>query len=192
VTHPEGRNDKGMPPALKWFFAAAGVLLLLFILFPLLRTTDDGLIDPAPPATETVGADRGDGSAEDIAIQRQGASSDDAESVEEAFAHAEARALVIRHIEPNELRVGGAEFRVKRHPGGHGTFVYDPRTHFAGVERNLVWWIPDSGRAYALNSPSKQVTPALKWPHEDGLQAPDTAAVMGYVFRGEPMQTADR
>jgi hypothetical protein len=57
VTHPEGRKHNGMAPALKWFLVAAGVVLLLFFLFPLLRTTDKDFIDPpAAPASETVGA----------------------------------------------------------------------------------------------------------------------------------------
>ena len=79
--------------------------------------------------------------------------SDDAQTVEEEFFHAEARAFVIRHVEPNALRVGGLEFRVKRNPVGEGCFVYDPRTRFHGVERLLVWWVPTGGTAYALNSP---------------------------------------
>jgi hypothetical protein len=57
VTHPEGRKDNRMAPGLKWFLIAAGAVLLLFFLFPLLRTTDKDFIDPpAAPASETVGA----------------------------------------------------------------------------------------------------------------------------------------
>jgi hypothetical protein len=57
--HPEGRKDGRMAPALKWFFVAAGVVLLLFFLLPLLRATDEDLIDPpASPTPDTVGAAR--------------------------------------------------------------------------------------------------------------------------------------
>jgi hypothetical protein len=59
VTHPEGSRDKRMAPALKWFLMAAGVVLLLFFLFPLLRATDEDFIDPPPaPASGTVDAPR--------------------------------------------------------------------------------------------------------------------------------------
>ena len=114
---------------------------------------------------------------------RQRARSDDAESLEEVFFHAEARATVIRHVEPNSLRVGGAEFRVKRNPAGRGAFVYDPRTEFSGVTRNLVWWVPEENAAYPLNSPSQLVTPGLEFPARAGLlDAPDTSDVVAYVF----------
>ena len=114
---------------------------------------------------------------------RQRARSDDAGSLEEVFFHAEARATVIRHVEPNSLRVGGAEFRVKRNPAGRGAFVYDPRTEFSGVTRNLVWWVPEENAAYPLNGPSKLVTPGLEFPARAGLpDAPDTSDVVGYVF----------
>ena len=113
--------------------------------------------------------------------------SDDAQTVEEEFFHAEARAFVIRHVEPNELRVGGLEFRVKRNPVGEGCFVYDPRTRFHAVERLLVWWVPTGGTAYALNSPAKMVTPGLPWPREAGVDAPSTSDVVDYVFHGKPM-----
>ena len=113
--------------------------------------------------------------------------SDDAQTVKEEFFHAEARAFVIRHVEPNKLRVGGLEFRVKRNPVGEGCFVYDPRTRFHGVERLLVWLVPAGGTAYALNSPAKMVTPELPWPREAGVDAPYTSDVVDYVFHGKPM-----
>ena len=120
---------------------------------------------------------------------RQRAASDDAASGQEVLFHADARATFIRHVEPNRLGVGGAEFRVKRNPGGRGAFVYDPRVEHAGVTRNLVWWVPDEqGVAFPLNAPSQLVTPGLAFPAEAGLlDAPDTADVVGYVFRGETM-----
>jgi len=126
----------------------------------------------------------------DVKTYRERANSDDAESRTEAFFHGEARALVILHVEPNKLRVGGQEFRVKRNPVGKGCFVYDPRTQFYGVKRNLVWWAPKEDKAYPLNSPSKTVTPGLKWPREEGVDAPSTFKVIDYVFEGKPMMTA--
>jgi len=99
--------------------------------------------------------------AQDLTEYRERAKSEDAQTIDEAFFHANARVLVISNIEPNKLRVGGGEFRVKRNPAGEGCFVYDPRTRFFGVKRNLVWWVPKDGTAYPLNSPSKMVTPAL-------------------------------
>jgi len=125
--------------------------------------------------------------AADLKTYRERASSDDAQTISEAFFHAEARGLVIRHVEPNKLRVGGREFRVKRNPAGEGCFVYDPRTRFHGVERNLVWWIPEEEKAYPLNGPSKMVTPSLKWPREAATEAPSTSKVIDYVFNGKPM-----
>ena len=126
-------------------------------------------------------------SAQELSKYRERANSDDAQTIDEAFFHANARALVISNIEPNKLRVGGREFRVKRNPAGEGCFVYDPRTRFDGVKRNLVWWVPRDGKAYPLNSPSKMVTPGLKWSREEGIDAPSTSAVIDYVFEGTPM-----
>lgn len=68
---------------------------------------------------------------------------------------------------------------------GAGCFVYDPRTRFSGVQRNLVWLALDDSRAYALNSPSKMVTPGLKWPRDDEVDAPSTTEIVGYVFEGK-------
>jgi hypothetical protein len=125
--------------------------------------------------------------ADDLALNRQRASSDDAETIQEASFHGTAKALVIKHIQTNKLGVGGKEFRVKRNPVGKGCFVYDPRTRFYGVKRNLVWWAVDEGTAYALNSPSKMVTPSLKWPRDDGLDSPSTGEIVGYVFESRPI-----
>ena len=119
---------------------------------------------------------------------RDRAKSDDANSVEEASSHAESRALIIRNINSNKLGVGGSEFRVKRNPLGDGCFVYDPRTRFLGVERLIVWWVSGTGKGYALNSPSKMVTPDLKFPMDDGIPGPDTGQVVDYVFKGVPMR----
>ena len=141
------------------------------------RNERTGLPDGAPPS-------------ESLATLRAQSNSDDAFSVEEAGAHGKARALVIQYVQPNDLRVGGAEFRVKRHPDGAGAFVYDPRTKFAGVTRNLIWWVSKEGKAYPLNGPSKAVTPALPWAREEGVTGPSTTDAIAYVFRGEPMPLA--
>ena len=119
--------------------------------------------------------------------------SDDAESIDEATFHGMARAAVILNVEPNTLGVGGGEFRVKRNPlAPGGAFVYNPRDVFFGVTRNLVWWVPSGDVtaliAYPLNGPSQLVTPALEFPGRAGLlDIPNTADVVAYVFRGEPM-----
>lgn len=76
-----------------------------------------------------------------------------------------ARGIVIQAIEPNNLRVGGAEFKTLDNPKGQGVFVYDPRTNFNGVKRNLIWLVIDD-QAYPLNGASKNITPSLKWPRE--------------------------
>ena len=121
--------------------------------------------------------------------------SDDAESIDDAIFHGSARAAVILNVEPNTLGVGGGEFRVKRNPVvPGGAFVYDPRDVFAGVTRNLVWWVPSGDvtalTAYPLNGPSQLVTPGLEFPARAGLlDVPDTTDVVAYVFRGEPMET---
>lgn len=128
--------------------------------------------------------------ADDLTKYRERAKSDDAQSVDEAFFHGEARALVIMEVQLNKLGVGGREFRVKRNPVGKGCFVYDPRTEFSGVKRNLVWWVLEENKAYALNSPSKMVTPSLKWPREDGLDEHSTAEIVAYVFEKKPMSPA--
>lgn len=136
---------------------------------------------------EHEGQDTSEG--ESLAKYLERANSDDAETTEEALFHGVARALVISNVEPNELGVGGREFRVKRNPAGEGCFVYDPRTRFAGTERLLVWWVYDDVTAYALNGPSKMVTPKLKFPQEDlGVRyAPITDQVIDYVFGGKEL-----
>ena len=63
------------------------------------------------------------------------------------------------------LGVTPSDLRTKPNPKGDGTFVYVPRTDYAGVTRNLVWVVVD-GRAYPLNGPSKTATPSLPFPRE--------------------------
>ena len=127
----------------------------------------------------------------DLKTYRERANSDDAESVKEAFFHGEARALVILNIEPNSLHVGGREFRVKRNPVGKGCFVYDPRTRIGGVDRHLIWWVPDEFRAYPLNGGSKKITPSLKWAREGRYDAARIWEAVDYVFEGKPMTAPD-
>lgn len=116
---------------------------------------------------------------------RERANSDDAGTLQEAAFHAEARATVIRHLAPNGLNLGGSTFRVRRHPAGLGCFVYEPRTSFAGVVRQLVWWVNDDNTAFAMNSPSKTLTPALEFPPTAAIQP--THQVVAYVFGGEAL-----
>jgi len=125
--------------------------------------------------------------ADELTKTRERARSDDARTIGEALFHGMARGLVIINIQPNKLGVGGREFRVKRNPVGEGCFVYNPRTQFRGVKRLLVWWVPNERTAYALNSPSKMVTPSLKWPREDGILEPTTREIVEYVFENKPM-----
>ncbi len=148
--------------------------------------------EPAPSA-DVEESTPGDDADRALQEMRERSESDDAASFEEAIFHGMARAAVIQNVEPNTLRVGGREFRVKRNPAALvGAFVYDPRDDFQGVTRNLVWWVPlgDVGAltAYPLNGPSQLVTPALEFPARAGLlEVPDTTDVVAYVFRGEPM-----
>ena len=102
-----------------------------------------------------------------------------------------ARGIVIQALQlPNQLRVTGREFRTKANPRGDGVFVYDPRTTFGGVKRNLIWIVLGDD-AYPLNGPSKMLTPDLKWPREipvehwskTGLSPYDASAAIDIVFR---------
>ena len=161
-------------------------IFALPLLLPLLLLACAGSDEPRD------GTSQG-GVAPSLQEQRDTANSDDAESIDEVQFHAMARAAVILNVEPNQLGVGGREFRVKRNPTAPGgAFVYDPRDRFQGVERNLVWWVPsgDIGAliAYPLNSPSQLVTPGSEFPGRAGLtEFPNTPDVVSYVFRGEPM-----
>ena len=161
-------------------------IFALALLLPLLLLACGGSDEP------TDGTSQG-GVAPSLQEQRDRANSDDAESIDEVQFHAMARAAVILNVEPNQLGVGGREFRVKRNPTAPGgAFIYDPHDKFQGVERNLVWWVPsgDIGAliAYPLNSPSQLVTPGSEFPGRAGLaEFPNTPDVVAYVFRGESM-----
>ena len=163
-----------------------GVCVVVF------SNSDEETTETPPTATPRV-APTQDISATDLSEQLERARSDDARSLEEVHFHSQARAAVVLATEPNSLRVGGGDFRVKRNPvSPGGAFVYDPKTRFDGVERNLVWWVPQGETsqltAYALNSPSKLVTPRLDFPLDGGVaNAPATHNVVAYVFDGIPM-----
>ena len=170
----------------RWQHSAVIVPMLIWLGFSLGCGRDQQI---QPAATEATATED-----DSLAEVRHRALSDDAASLEEAFFHGEARAAVIRNIEPNSLGVGfESEFRVKRNTAGRGAFVYVTRVEYSGVTRNLVWWVPDEDaahedNAYPLNSPSKLVTPGLEFPARAGLlDAPDTADVVGYIFQGETM-----
>jgi len=103
------------------------------------------------------------------------------------------RGLVIQALKlPNDLGVGGREFRTKPNPKGAGVFVCDPRTRFHGVERKLIWLVVHD-EAYALNGASKNLTPTLKWPREadpkvwksTGLDPYSPQEALAIVFRSE-------
>lgn len=104
-----------------------------------------------------------------------------------------ARGLVIQVLKlPNDLGVGGREFRTKPNPKGAGVFVYDPRTRFHGVERKLIWLVVHD-EAYPLNGASKNLSPTLKWPREadpkvwksTGLDPYSPQEALAIVFRSE-------
>ncbi|WP_198471043.1 hypothetical protein [Acetomicrobium sp. S15 = DSM 107314] len=128
---------------------------------------------------------------ESLTKYRKRANSDDAQTVEEAIFHATARDLIISHIEPNKLGIKGHEFRVKRNPVGEGCFVYDlaPNPIIQTQKDYLVWWVRDDTHAYALNGPSKMVTPTLPYPREDlGAKYNEiTTIVVNYTFRNVPI-----
>ena len=163
------------------------VVLGVTILFMLVTfTASDSEKDDATAAPD-VASSANESEQTSLATYRERANSDDAQSIEESFFHANARALVISNIEPNKLGVGGQEFRVKRNPVGEGCFVYDPRTRFRGTLRTMVWWVPKEGVVYKLNGPSHMVTPSLKWPGEAGIDGPPTHEIVDYVFHDKPM-----
>ena len=126
------------------------------------------------------------GVAQDLRTYRERARSDDAATIEEAFFHAEARALVIQEIEPNRLRVAGRDLRVKRHPNGLGCFVYEPRTRFNGVERKIVWWVSEDKAAFVVNGATAPLTPTLEY--SLGMLPQSAAEIAAYVFDGRPFQ----
>ena len=162
------------------------IILILLLLLVLVMLT--GCKSNLPPPTPEQGSQ--------TILQREERTSvsDDAITVEETQFHALARAEVILNIGPNKLNVGGSRFRVKRNPTSlGGAFVYDPATEFQGVERYLVWWVPDDDpsilRAYPLNAPSQLVTPELMFPDRSGLlEYPNTSDVVDYIFRDRPIE----
>ena len=70
--------------------------------------------------------------------------------------------LVSKSVESNKLNVTSGDLKAKKNPKGDGVFVYVPQTRFLGVERYVIWLVVEK-KGYALNSPSKMVTPSLPW-----------------------------
>jgi len=87
------------------------------------------------------------------------------ESTQQSSEEASAIMLVSASIESNKIDVTSNDLRAKKNPKGDGIFVYVPKTRYSGVERYVIWMVVDS-KAFALNSPSKMVTPSLPWPRE--------------------------
>jgi hypothetical protein len=87
------------------------------------------------------------------------------DSSQQSSEEASAIKLVSASIESNKLDVNSNDLRAKKNPKGDGFFVYVPQTRYSGVERHVIWMVVDS-KAFALNSPSKMVTPSLPWPRE--------------------------
>lgn len=115
------------------------------------------------------------------------ANSDNLIQTREVQTYENSKKFVISKIQPNKFDVRGKEFLVKPNSAGDGCFIYDPRTNFNGVERNLIWWAPSENKAYPLNSPSKMITPGLNWAREDGIDSPMTTDVIDYIFKGKPL-----
>ena len=65
----------------------------------------------------------------------------------------------------NTLNVKASDLRAIDNSKGEGVFIYVPKTRFRDVERYIIWMVID-GKAYALNGPTKKVTPNLPWPRD--------------------------
>lgn len=65
----------------------------------------------------------------------------------------------------NQLGIDANDLKAIENPKGKGFIVFHPDSKFNGVLRNLIWVVID-GTGYAVNGPSKNMTPALKWPRE--------------------------
>jgi hypothetical protein len=77
-----------------------------------------------------------------------------------------------------------------RNPVGEGVFVYRPQgQQVLNVNRRFLWLVVN-GLGYALNGPSKGVTPSLPWPREapdavwatTGLERYDASQALRIVF----------
>ena len=87
------------------------------------------------------------------------------ESFQQTTEEVNAVRLVSGSVESNKLNVTSSDLRAKKNPKGDGVFVYVPQTSFSGVDRYVIWLVVDA-KGYALNSPSKMVTPSLPWPRD--------------------------
>ena len=84
------------------------------------------------------------------------------ESSQQSAEEVDAVRLISGSVESNKLNVNSSDLKAKKNPNGVGVFVYVPQTRFNGIERYVIWMVIDS-KGYALNSPSKMVTPSLPW-----------------------------
>lgn len=85
-----------------------------------------------------------------------------------------AAAIVPAHERPPAFGlVFSRDLEAIDNPLGAGVVVFHPEKRHGGVESPLIWVVVD-GRAYATNSPSKQVTPSLAWPREAGAAWDET------------------
>ena len=84
------------------------------------------------------------------------------ESSRETTEELNAVRVISKSVESNKLNVTSGDLKAKKNPKGDGVFVYVPQTRFFGTERYVIWMVVDS-KGYALNSPSKMVTPSLPW-----------------------------
>lgn len=87
------------------------------------------------------------------------------DSSQQSSEEANAIRLVGASVESNKLDITSNDLRAKKNPKGDGFFVYVPQTRYSGVERHMIWMVIDP-KAFALNGPSKMVTPSLPWPRE--------------------------
>ena len=65
----------------------------------------------------------------------------------------------------NTLNIKASDLWAIDNSKGEGVFIYVPKTRFRDVERYIIWMVID-GKAYALNGPTKKVTPNLPWPRD--------------------------
>jgi hypothetical protein len=78
-----------------------------------------------------------------------------------------AKARVANALNPaNRPGIGLEDLRSKPNPNGHGVFVFVEKPYrVRGVNQRFIWVVL-KGKAYALNAPSKELTPPLPWSRE--------------------------
>lgn len=70
--------------------------------------------------------------------------------------------IVSASLGDNELQIRAADLRSVPNPKGQGVFVYVRKPD----ESRYIFWMVIDGKAYAMNGPTKSVTPHLLWPRE--------------------------